>query len=228
MLRVKWSSSEITSLIPLAALVACTLLVRFYSGLYAYVVLIVASILVFNFVFLLPTGFKYGGLIGVFSGYALFAGLLGALGKLEVGDYIVDLVYVVVLLVVLTLYHYNTTISNVLTALTPVVLLVSVITGIYLGLADPLRYAVLVLLDTFSAIIVLTSVKNHAVELVSSLLVFTLLYSTPFLALSAKVLTVLFTLYILKALLVIYNKMRELRLLVSVDLLLRPLLVTYL
>jgi hypothetical protein len=188
----------------------------------------VASILVFNFVFLFPTGFKYGGLIGVFNGYALFAGLLGALGKLEVGDYIVDLVYVVVLLVVLTLYHYITTISNVLTALTPVVLLVSVITGIYLGLTDPLRYAVLVLLDTFSAIIVLTSVKNHAVGLVSSLLVFTLLYSTPFLALSAKVFTVLFTLYILKALLVIYNKMRELRLLVSVDLLLRPLLVTYL
>jgi len=213
------------SLIVLVILVVCTLLVKFQSELAAYVALIGVSILVLNAVFLFLNRVEYSGLIGIYSGYTLFTGFLGALNLLKVGDYLVDLAYVMLLLMVLTIYYYNISIQGVLTAFTPVVLLISVITGVHLGLIYPLRYTLLVLLDTFSVIITLTYVKNHAVGVVVSLLLFTLLYSTPFLALSTKVIVVLFTLYILKALLVIYNKIRGLRALVSIDLLLRPVLV---
>lgn len=225
MFRAQWSRSEIVSLIVLVILVVCTLLVKFQSELAAYVALIGVSILVLNAVFLFLNRVEYSGLIGIYSGYTLFTGFLGALNLLKVGDYLVDLAYVMLLLMVLTIYYYNISIQGVLTAFTPVVLLISVITGVHLGLIYPLRYTLLVLLDTFSVIITLTSVKNHAVGVVVSLLLFTLLYSTPFLALSTKVIVALFTLYILKALLVIYNKIRGLRALVSIDLLLRPVLV---
>lgn len=225
MFRAQWSRSEIVSLIVLVILVVCTLLVKFQSELAAYVALIGVSILVLNAVFLFLNRVEYSGLIGIYSGYTLFTGFLGALNLLKVGDYLVDLAYVMLLLMVLTIYYYNISIQGVLTAFTPVVLLISVITGVHLELIYPLRYTLLVLLDTFSVIITLTSVKNHAVGVVVSLLLFTLLYSTPFLALSTKVIVALFTLYILKALLVIYNKIRGLRALVSIDLLLRPVLV---
>ena len=229
MFRLKWSQSEIASLLILLVLVVCILLVKIQGSTTVYIVLVGVSILVLNIVSIFRDRVESSNLIGIYTGYILFTSVLRLLGFLGVSaDYLVDLTCVVLLLLILTVYHYNTGLREVFAVYIPVVVLVSVITGIYLGIADPLGYAILALVDTFSAIIVLSSTKNHVAGFLISLLLFTLLYSAPTLVLSTPVFSALLIVYILKTLLVLYNKKRSLRLTVSLDLLLRPLVVSYL
>jgi len=225
---MKQLKGGIASLLSLIVLVLCTIMARIQGDVVAYVVLMVISILVLNVVFILAGRIGYRGLIGIYSGYTLFISVLGALGLLGVADYLVDLAYVILLLLVLTVYHHYSSLREVLVAYIPVIILASVIAGISLGLQNPLRYAILALVDAFSAIIVLSSVKNHIMGFITCLLLFILLYSTPILTLDIIVFSVLLALYILRVLLVLYNKIHSLRLIVSLELLVRPLLVIYL
>ena len=230
-LRVEWSRSEIASLLVLVVLVACTLLVRLRGELYTHVVLLGVSIIVLNVVLLFPGRIECRGLLGVYSGYALFTSIINIVSALNFSsrvNYAVDLAYVVLLLVVLTIYYYNTRLREVFVAYIPVVVLVSVITGVYLELESPLKYAVLALLDVSSIVIILSTVKNSTAGLVASLLVFPLLYTTPLATVDYTALSVLFAIYTLRTLLALRGKMRELRLVTSLDLLVRQVVVAYL
>ncbi len=229
--RVEWSRSEIASLLVLVVLVACTLLVRLRGELYTHVVLLGVSTVVLNVVLLFPGRIECRGLLGVYSGYALFTsitGIVSALNFLSRANYAVDLAHVVLLLVVLTIYYYNSRLREVFVAYIPVVVLVSVITGVYLELESPLKYAVLALLDVSSIVIILSTVKNSIAGLAASLLVFPLLYTTSLATVDYTALSVLFALYTLRTLLALRGKMRELRLITSLDLLVRPVVVAYL
>jgi len=215
-------------LLGLLVLVACTILLRVQSHLYTYIVLAVSSIIVLNIIFTVLSGLIYRGLLVTYCGYTFFVSVLGISNLLEVVNYLVDVVYIVLVLVVLTTYHNNRDLREVLTVYTPLVLLVSVILGLYVGLNYPLRYALLVLLDTFTVIIVISSEKNPITGFISSLLLFIILYTTPTIMLSTIVFILVLSMYVARVVLILYRRITSLRVLLLLDILLRPLLVSYL
>ena len=220
--------SKYVGLLVLLVLTTCTILLRIQSSTFTYTVLAVASILVLNIVLVTPSRLKYCGLLAIYCGYTLFVSVLGMSNLLEVVDYLIDAIYIVLVLIVLTVYNNNTNLREVLTVYTPPFLLISVILGLYMGLQYPLRYSLLVLLDTFSAIIVISSERNFVVGLVNSLLLFIILYATHIVTLNTMVFTLLFSMYVVRVVLVLYRRVIGLRALVLLDILLRPLLVGYL
>ena len=219
---------KIASLSFLAILVLFTMVARVRGDVVAYIALLVISILALNAVFILAGKMSHRDLMGIYIGYTIFMSVLSALGLLRVFDNLVDLIYIALLVSMLAIYHHNSSIREVLTAYMPVIILVSAIISVYLGLQNSLRYTILALIDTFSAIIVLSSLNNYVTGFTTCLLLFILLYFTPFLILDTTVFFVLLVAYVLKILLILYNKIRYLRLIVSLELLVRPVLVIYL
>jgi hypothetical protein len=224
--------SRYVILLVLLVLVVCTILVRFQSNLYMYIVLVVASIIVLNITLIVPSELKYRGLLITYCSYTLLSiqitSILGISNLLGVFEYLVDVVYIVLVLLVLTLYHSNRDLCEVLTIYTPLFLLISVILGLYVGLKYPLRYALLVLLDTFTAIIVISSEKNPIIGFIISLLFFIILYITPIIILNTIMFIIVFSMYVARAILILYKRIINLRTLLLLDILLRPLLVSYL
>ena len=220
--------SRYVILLVLLVLVVCTILVRFQSNLYMYIVLTVASIIVLNITLIVPSELKYRGLLITYCSYTLFISILGISNLLGVFEYLIDVVYIVLVLLVLTVYHSNRDLCEVLTKYTPLFLLISVILGLYMGLKYPLRYTLLVLLDTFTAIIVISSEKNPIIGFIISLLFFTILYITPITILNTIMFIIVFSMYVARAILILYKRIINLRTLLLLDILLRPLLVSYL
>ena len=220
--------SKYVGLLALLVLATCTILLRIQSHLYTYIALAVVSISVLNTTLLLSSRLEYCGLLTTYCGYTLFMSVLSISRLLEVVDYLVDVIYIVLVLIVLTVYNNNINLREVLTVYTPPVLLSSVILGLYVGLQYPLRYTLLVLLDTFSAIIVISSERNFVIGLVNSLLLFIILYATHIVTLNNMVFTLLLSIYVVRVALMLYRRINSLRALVLLDILLRPLLVGYL
>jgi len=171
---------------------------------------------------------EYRGLIVIYSGYVFLVSLMSTLGLLRVAGYLLDLGYIMFLLLLLTIYHYNTGLREILTAELPIILLISVILGVYVGLSNPLRYTVTALIDAFSLIIVSSSSENKVVFFATSLLLFTVIYATSMLIQSIVVFTLMLSVYIVRAILILLRKIRFFKSILILDILLRPIVVAYL
>jgi hypothetical protein len=153
---------------------------------------------------------------------------MGVLRLLGVTGYLLDLGYIVVMLLLLTMYYHNTGLHEILTAELPIILLVSVILGVYIGLSNPLRYAVTALVDAISLIIVSYSSENSMVFFATSLLLFTILYTMSTLTQSTMVFILMFSVYIVRAILILLRRISFFKAILILDILLRPILVAYL
>lgn len=220
--------SSYLGLVALIILASSTIPLRTLSGFLAYTVSAVASITILNLTLLLASGSEYRGLIVIYSGYVFFVSLMGVLRLLGVTGYLLDLGYIVVMLLLLTMYYHNTGLHEILTAELPVILLVSVILGVYIGLSNPLRYAVTALVDAISLIIVSYSSENSMVFFATSLLLFTILYTMSTLTQSTMVFILMFSVYIVRTILILLRRISFFKAILILDILLRPILVAYL
>jgi hypothetical protein len=171
--------SSYFGLLALIILASSVLSLRLQSDLLTYTISAIASIIVINSTLILASGLEYRGLLTVYSGYIFCISLIGALGLLEAAGHLLDLGYIVILLLLLTIYHYNTGLRELLTAELPIILIASVILGVYVGLHNPLRYSVTALIDAVSLIVVSSTGEDIVLFLAASLLVFTVLYAMP-------------------------------------------------
>jgi len=220
--------SSYFGLLALIILASSVLSLRLQSDLLTYTISAIASIIVINSTLILASGLEYRGLLTVYSGYIFCISLIGALGLLEAAGHLLDLGYIVILLLLLTIYHYNTGLRELLTAELPIILIASVILGVYVGLHNPLRYSVTALIDAVSLIVVSSTGEDIVLFLAASLLVFTVLYAIPTLMQSTVVFTLMLTIYIVRAVLVLLKRMRVFKAVLILDILLRPVLVAYL
>ncbi|MEL9999713.1 MAG: hypothetical protein QXP03_02705 [Desulfurococcaceae archaeon] len=92
---------------------------------------------------------------------------------------LVDLSIILSIVLTYTYYRYAIETHAIFKQYIPLTVLASTILGVYLEVDSPLRYSLLTLLDAIVSNIVSVSAENATLKYTTSLLFFTLLYSSP-------------------------------------------------
>ncbi len=216
-------------LVFLLLLAFSSILFKFKMGLVAVILGFTVSIVVLNTVYLFFRNINLRGLLVVYSIMLLSSSMFYLLIEyysllgLEVG---LVVVYILVFLVITSHLHVEIPQYGFTTPLIPVGIFASIVLGVFLGVKYTVLLVTTGLIDAFSSIPVFKLKKSTLYKLTCSLLVFTIIYSQPILELNLSTIIFLLGLHIARDLLIIVGNKHYTGLLVVVDVLLRPVVVT--
>lgn len=145
-------------------------------------------------------------------------------------EFIVESLLVFLILIVISNYRYINTLRDIFVSQIPLVLLVSVIIGIYLGVDQPLRYSLLTIIDMISSSAILLT-KASTQRYIYSLLLAVLYYNSPVVSIQLTTLLVFLLVHVVRNTISFNNRFRSKKvmgLMLSIDILIKPFAVRFL
>ncbi|MEM4717498.1 MAG: hypothetical protein QXE81_01905 [Desulfurococcaceae archaeon] len=136
-------------------------------------------------------------------------------------EFIIDSLLVFLILIAISNYRYTSTLQDILIPSLPLIMLVSVIIGIYLGIYQPLRYLLLTIIDMISSSVIFLT-KASARQYVYALLLAVFYYNSPIIRTQSTTLLVFLLIHVVRNIAVFNNKLKSKKrvgLMLSIDLL---------
>ncbi|MEM2234980.1 MAG: hypothetical protein QW224_04515 [Desulfurococcaceae archaeon] len=143
-------------------------------------------------------------------------------------EYVVDALLILTMLFTYAYYYYVRELKEVLQPCIPFIVLVSTITGIYLGVEHPLRYVLLTLIDSLASTTLLSISRSTVYRYTLSALFFTILYSSPIVNIKASALLTFALLHLTRNKFMFSSGREQLKyanVVLWLDLLVKPLVV---
>lgn len=186
-------------------------------------------VMIINLVLALRRHLELYGLVAMFGGISLLFVAVRGIRLYEL-EFLVDPLLGLSIVVLIASYKYIEILRDVLTTMTPFVILVSTLIGTYLGIDHPIRYLLLTIIDVLISSIIYTVRRKGYGMYVYSALNAIMLYTSPLLGYTRILAIGLFIVLHLARNIFMFREDQKRRysgLILDLDLLLKPLLVMY-